>query len=79
MIISHAETGGRRRVEKGLLLIPHPESASGDSGDREGIIFEKTALVRDGLYSNLEDFDEFVNVSGKVAQQCRPLATNTRC
>ena len=69
--ISHAETGGRRRVEKGLLLIPHPGSASGDSGDRDGMLFEKTALVRDGLYSNVEDFDEFVHVSGKVAQQCR--------
>ena len=70
LTVSHAETGGRRRVEKGLLLVPRPDTESAP-GDKDETIFEKTALVRDGVYSELQDFDEFVNVSGKVAQKCR--------
>ena len=70
LTVSHTETGGRRRVEKGLLLVPRPDTVSA-SGDKDETIFEKTSLVRDGVYSELQDYDEFVKVSGKVAQQCR--------
>ena len=70
LTVSHTETGGRRRVEKGLLLVPRPDAVSA-SGDRDETIFERTALVRDGVYSELQDYDEFVNVDGKIAQRCR--------
>ena len=67
LTVSHTETGGRRRVEKGLLLVPRPDSdAASASGDKDETIFEKTALVRDGVYSELQDYDEFVHVCGKV-------------
>ena len=70
LTVSHTETGGRRRVEKGLLLVPRPDAVSA-SGDKDETTFERTALVRDGVYSELQDYDEFIKVSGKVAQQCR--------
>ena len=76
LTVSHTEmgetgqTGGRRRVEKGLVLVPRPDAVSA-SGGKDETVFEKTRLVRDGVYSDLQDYDEFVNVSEKVALQCR--------
>ena len=64
-------------VEKAVLLIPHPDysnplaSGSAPISENIALIFEKSILVRDGVYTSVEETEHYINVSRKLAMHAR--------
>ena len=62
----------RKRVERGLLLMPRTEpsptsSASGDiAAEVQGGMLERSTLFRDGIFTNVEETNEYIKVSGRL-------------
>ena len=64
-------------LKKAILLIPHPDysnplaSGSAPISENTALIFEKSILVRDGVYTEVEETDQYINVSRKLAVHAR--------
>ena len=75
---AHEEDNGKgKSVEKAVLLIPRPDysnplaSGSAPTSENTDAIFEKSILVRDGVYTEVEETDQYINVSRKLAVHAR--------
>ena len=69
----------RKRIEKGLLLVPiEPSpaslasSASGDAADNtvHAEMHEKSTLFRDGVFTDVEETNEYIKVSKQNSMKC---------
>ena len=74
---AHVENAKGKRIEKALLLIPRPDysnplvSGSAPTSENTDAIFEKSILVRDGVYTSVEETGHYINVSRKLAMHAR--------
>ncbi len=71
-----ADASGSRSSEKGLLLTKPPASGGffGNSCEGQGFL-DTSALLRDGMFVELEAPNEFVNVNKKFSVECRRSQT----
>ena len=70
--ISHKIDGnGNKCVERALLLVKQ-QAVGGNQGKLE---FANSTLLRDGVYIDVNDPTDFVNVSKKFSMQCRKSQT----
>ena len=66
----------KKRIQKGLLLVPiESESTTSASGDAASEIaraelHEKSTLFRDGVFTNVEETNEYINVSKDISMKC---------
>ena len=69
----HGNPKERKRIEKGLLLVPI-ESTTSASGDATEIVnaemHEKSTLFRDGVFTNVEETNEYIKVSRESSMKC---------
>ena len=74
---AHVDNGKGKRAEKALLLIPRPDyrnplaSGSAPASENTDAIFEKSILVRDGVYTEVEETEQYINVSRRIAMHAR--------
>ena len=74
--VERTEQAKGKRIEKALLLIPRPDytnqlaAGSAPSSEAGSTIFEKSILVRDGVYTDVQETDEYINMSRNKCFSC---------
>ena len=75
--VERTEQAKGKRIETALLLIPRPDytnqlaAGSAPSSEAGSTIFEKSILVRDGVYADVEETEEYIDVTRNNALHAR--------